>query len=143
MFHEQVPTVQTLFIYGLPKQQLGLLEELQERARRNRSVRNDIEFLSDDLQAGGEAAGAAVGICRGTSMLGLSYLIHVVGFLIPHPKVMRACSVHRLAEKQPGLLEELQGHAKAWSNAGLLRVVFVLSDGPALSQMKRALLHNQ
>ncbi len=44
----------------------------------------------------------------------------------------------RLAEKQPGLLEELQGHAKAWSNAGLLRVVFVLSDGPALSQMKRA-----
>ncbi len=45
---------------------------------------------------------------------------------------------YRLAEKQPGLLEELQGHAKAWSNAGLLWVVFVLSDGPALSQMKRA-----
>ena len=46
----------------------------------------------------------------------------------------------RLAEKQPGLLEELQSCAKSWSNSGLLRVVFVLSDGPALSQMKRALL---
>ena len=44
----------------------------------------------------------------------------------------------RLAEKQPGLLEELQSCAKSWSNSGLLRVVFVLSDGPALSQMKRA-----
>ena len=46
--------------------------------------------------------------------------------------------MRRLAEKQPGLLEELQSCAKSWSNSGLLRVVFVLSDGPALSQMKRA-----
>lgn len=45
----------------------------------------------------------------------------------------------RLAEKQPGLVEELQSCAKSWSNSGLLRLVFVLSDGPALSQMKREL----
>ena len=32
-----------------------------------------------------------------------------------------------------------QGHAKAWSNQGLVRIVFVLSDGVALSQLKRAL----
>ena len=44
-----------------------------------------------------------------------------------------------LAQKQPGLLEELQGQAKVWSNEGLIRVVFVLSDGAGLPQMKRAL----
>jgi len=45
--------------------------------------------------------------------------------------------VRSLAQKQPGLLEELQAQAKVWSNENLIRVVFVLSDGVGLPQMKR------
>ncbi len=48
-----------------------------------------------------------------------------------------SCSGCSLAQKQPGLLDELQGQAKVWSNEGLIRVVFVLSDGAGLPQMKR------
>ena len=47
------------------------------------------------------------------------------------------CRLRSLAQKQPGLLEELQAQAKVWSNENLIRVVFVLSDGAGLSQMKR------
>ena len=50
---------------------------------------------------------------------------------------MVICSGRSLAQKQPGLLDELQGQAKVWSNEGLIRVVFVLSDGAGLPQMKR------